>query len=57
MSTDLHLVGLRYNTAAAVFYVRFFILSFSKHDNQCSLRFYTFLLTCRRKLEQQILIP
>ena len=28
MSTDLHLVGLEYNTAAAVFYVCFFLLAF-----------------------------
>lgn len=32
MSTDLNLVGLRYNTAAAVFFVRISLLTFSKHD-------------------------
>jgi hypothetical protein len=55
MSTDLHLVGLRYNTAAAVFFVRFSLLLFLKYV-QPSLRFYTLVRKSRRKSEQDILI-
>lgn len=32
MSTDLNLVGLRYNIAAAVFFVRISLLAFLKND-------------------------
>ena len=55
MSADLNLVGLRYNTAAAVFFVRLSLLLSLKHV-QRSLRSYTVLRKFHRKSEQHILI-
>jgi hypothetical protein len=55
MSTDLDLVGLKYNIAAAVFFVWLFLLSFLKHA-QRSLRSHTVLQKSLRKSKQHILI-
>ena len=55
MSTDLNLVGLKYNTAAAVFFVWFSLLAFLKHD-RCSFRSYTVSRKSRRQSNHHILI-
>ena len=56
MATDLKLVGLKYNIAAAVFFVRFPFLVSLKH-NQRSARFYTVLRKSHRKPEQHLPTP
>lgn len=55
MATDLHLSGLKYNTAAAVFFVRFFPFALLNHGER-SLRSYTVSRRSRRKLEKFPLI-
>lgn len=55
MADDLQLVGLRYNIAAAVFFVRFSLFVFLKHDQRV-LRCFTVSGKSRRKSEQHILI-
>lgn len=56
MSTDLDLVGLRYNTAAAIFFVRFSFFAFlDLHHDKCCLRFCTVSRKSHRELKQYIL--